>query len=102
MTAVVFSELGEDEEPHLDLVDLVKWDDPPTDGQTFTRAIANEIQQGVLDKFRNQKPIPSFMFVDDSALIAIQKYLRLLLNAMIEAIYLLSWDEETTLGDNAI
>jgi hypothetical protein len=70
MTAVVFSEVGENEEPHRDLVDLVKWDESPSKDQIFTQAIAEEIHQGVLDEFGNQKPIHSFMFVDDSALIA--------------------------------
>jgi hypothetical protein len=97
MTAVIFSELTDDDDPHGDLIDMLDWDDPPEPGECLVPAFADEINKGVLDENGNRLAIPSFMFVDDSFLGAIRRYMRRLLNAMIAAIFLVMGERDDTI-----
>ena len=87
-TEVVFSELTDKDDPHVELIDLINWEEPCSSDQTFVPAFADDINKGVLDEKGNQLPIPVHMFVDDSFPVAIRRFMRRLLNAIIEAIFL--------------
>jgi hypothetical protein len=88
MTEVVFSELTDEDDPHAELINLINWEEPCSSDQTFVPAFADNINKGVLDGKGNQLPIPVYMFVDDSFPVAIRRFMRRLLNAIIEAIFL--------------
>ena len=87
MTAVIYERLDDDTTLHQDLIDQITWTDQMVTGE-FTPAIADALNTGIHDSDGQIKRIPSFMFVDDAALIAIRKHMRRLLAAVIEAIFI--------------
>jgi hypothetical protein len=96
MTAVVFDELTDEDDPHGDLINLLNWDPPPAPDQKFVQAVPDELNTGVLDMVGRQKPISSHMFVDDNFLLAMIKFMRRLLNAIIEAIFIVMGRRDDT------
>jgi hypothetical protein len=64
----------------------------------LTRAVACAINQGVLDDEGHARPRPARIFVDDSFLLAISRWLMMMaLAALIEAIFVVMGDPDTTI-----
>lgn len=88
MTEVIYSELEDGQDIHKDLIEAIEWDALPPPGTKFAPAFKDALNPGVKDRNGVQQPIPSFFFVDDGMLIAVWHKMRRLLNAVIEAIFI--------------
>lgn len=87
MTEVIYDELEDGQDIHKELIDKISWAEPPPPGTVFTKAVKDALNPGVTDAKGKQLAIPSFFFVDDGILIAVWHKMRRLLNAVIEAIF---------------
>ena len=63
-------------EKHKDLLDAVKWAEPPPAGCTFTQAKACANNQGVLDPTGAPRPSPHHIYVDDNLMAAISRFMK--------------------------
>ena len=80
---------------HKKYLDMINWAtiDPTI---ALTRAVACDINQGVLDRKGLAQPLPARIFVDDSFLLAITRWIMMMaLAALIEAIFVVMGDPDT-------
>ena len=82
---------------HKKYLDMINWAtiDPSV---VLTKAVACAINQGVLDGTGVARPRPARIFVDDSLLLAISRWLMMMaLAALIEAIFVVMGEPNTAI-----
>ena len=66
---------------------MISFEEPAPAGTNFVIAPKCELNPGVLDENGNQRPIPTFIFVDDCLLATVRLYMKNLLCGCIHAIF---------------
>ena len=75
-------------EEYSDYLDMISFSPPASPETVFIHAPRCDLNPGVLDDDGNQIPMPTFVFVDDCLLAAVQQYMRQLLCGCIHAIFI--------------
>lgn len=87
--------LGEDNfrdsslvEKHAELLEAIKWEDPPREGQNFARAVACTKNPGVIDPVTGvARPSEMNVYVDDNMLAAVRRLMAQTLAAAAEGTF---------------
>ena len=87
---------------HEELVETVKYSDPPSPDTQFIQAIQDSINKGVLDSKGQPVPTESHTHVDDSMMADIRERVPRALKASIESLYLVLGEPNTKIRRDEI
>ena len=89
-------------EKHKDLLDAVKWAEPPPAGCTFAQAKACANNQGVLDPTGAPRPSPHHIYVDDNLMAAISRFMKQTMASGAEGVFDMCGSPNTKYRQSAI